>query len=203
MASKRTPRKSARAKRATTRKASRARTTRRNDIITDLTNDHDRLKALFRKFGRMKDGNAQAARIVQEACRELEIHTALEERVFYPAVRDEIRQELLIDEAEVEHESARRLMADLQRLEPRDPRYAATFRVLMEHVGNHIEAEERRIFPQVRRARIDRAAMAEKARTMRQELMSAREREPAIAPPPRELGQRPRGETRQREPIRH
>ena len=213
MANKRTTRKSARTRSAARRTAGRAapRTHRsphataakdKDDILRMLTDDHERVKALFRKFAKMKADGPLMSQLVQQACRELEIHATLEERIFYPAVRDAIRDRHLVDEAMVEHDSAKRLIADLKQLDPHDPRYAATFVVLAEHVKRHIEEEENRVFPQVHKARIDRAEMARQTQALRREFTAEQDQEIAAPIRGEGLGQR-RGESRHREVARH
>lgn len=60
----------------------------------------------------------------------------------------------LIEEAEVEHESAKTLIRGLARMKPRDPKYAATFTVLCEYVEHHVKEEENEMFPKARLARL-------------------------------------------------
>jgi hypothetical protein len=67
-----------------------------------------------------------------------------------------------MDEAEVEHESAKTLIRQLERLKPKDPKYAATFTVLCEYVDHHVKEEENEMFPKLRRARLNLAALGKK-----------------------------------------
>lgn len=60
-----------------------------------------------------------------------------------------------MDEADVEHQSARDLIAELRLMEPSDDHYDAKVVVLGEYVGHHIEDEEKEIFPKVKKARMD------------------------------------------------
>lgn len=208
MASKRTTRtgsarKKAHAKRSPARAA---RTARRADVLAILKDDHDRVKKLFRRFERMKDGDAQMSQLVEQACRELEIHAMLEEELFYPRIRERIRESDLVEEAEVEHESAKHLIHQLKRLDAEDPKYAATFAVLAEYVQHHVREEENEIFPQVRRARIDLVAMGEELQARRQELLESGEFATVGAPGgvDREgLTRRDRDATQYRDVARH
>jgi hemerythrin-like domain-containing protein len=85
-----------------------------------------------------------------------------DEEIFYPAVRKAIGDEDLLNEAEVEHDSAKALIRQLERMKPSDPRYAATFTVLGEYVDHHVKEEESEMFPKVRRARLDLEALGAK-----------------------------------------
>lgn len=58
----------------------------------------------------------------------------------------------LIEEAEIEHESAKTLIRRLERMKPRDPKYAATFTVLCEYIEHHVKEEEDEMFPKAWRA---------------------------------------------------
>lgn len=178
MASKRTPRTTSvrRKAHATKRSPARAaRTARRADVLAILKDDHDRVKKLFRRFERMKDGDTQMSQLVEQACRELEIHAMLEEEIFYPRIRERMKESELLEEAEVEHESAKHLIQQLKRLDADDPKYAATFSVLAEYVQHHVREEENEIFPRVRRARMDLVAMGEELQARRKELLESGE----------------------------
>jgi hypothetical protein len=91
-------------------------------------------------------------------CDELEVHTQIEEELFYPAARSALagkEGEDLIDEAEVEHASAKQLIAELRGLQPEDPKFKAHFTVLSEYVKHHIKEEEGEMFEKLGRAKIE------------------------------------------------
>ncbi len=98
------------------------------------------------------------------------MHTMLEEEIFYPAVREAIGDEDLLNEAAVEHETARMLIDQLENMGPDDPNYFATFTVLGEYVRHHIKEEQGEMFPAARKARVDLAALGERMRARRDEL---------------------------------
>ena len=100
------------------------------------------------------------------------MHTALEEEIFYPAVREAIDDEDLMNEAAVEHETARMLVEQLENMGPDDPNYFATFTVLGEYVRHHIKEEQGEMFPAARKAGLDLAALAERMQARRDELLS-------------------------------
>jgi hypothetical protein len=151
-----------------------------NQILRD---DHKKVKQLFKEFEDAKS-EKQKKRIVSEAILELKIHTAVEEEIFYPAVAeqaDEEEDQLLVDEAIEEHAAAKRLMEELEGMEPGQERYDAKFIVLSEMVKHHIEEEEAEMFPdnkdvsgdaELGRRMLDRKAELE--REMKEEMAQTR-----------------------------
>lgn len=145
----------------------------REEVLGLLIEDHKRMKKVFRAFERMdreaRPDEAQA--LVRATCVALMIHASLEEEVFYPAARECIDEESLIEEAEVEHASARSLIEQLLQLDPQDPKYAASFTVLGEYTLHHIKEEEKEIFPQLSRTDMDWPALVQAMHERRQELL--------------------------------
>ena len=108
-----------------------------------------------------------AARTTSEAlaatiCAELTIHTQVEEEIFYPAARDILDEEDLIDEAIVEHASAKDLIAQLVDMSPDDDLYDAKVKVLSELIEHHVEEEEEEMFPKLKKAKLDTASLGPK-----------------------------------------
>ena len=129
--------------------ASRNNSAARSGIIEELKQDHKRVKQAFREAEKLdaeEDGEELKA-IVDQTCAELEVHARLEEEVFYPAAREVLKEEDLIDEAEVEHGSAKALIAQLREMGPDSEKYQATFKVLGEYINHHVKEEENEIFP--------------------------------------------------------
>jgi len=119
--------------------------------------DHDYVKKAFRAFEKI-DEEAQPG-LVKQVCEALKVHTKIEEEIFYPAVRKAIKDEDLMNEAEIEHQSAKTLIRQLERMKPSDPKFVATFTVLGEYVNHHVKEEEEEMFPKVRRARVNLRAL--------------------------------------------
>ncbi|MCG2584412.1 hemerythrin domain-containing protein [Massilia sp. TS11] len=129
-----------------------------SDALEMLHADHERVLALFREFTSLKtsdDADPRRAELADEICYVLQLHTQLEEELFYPAVRAASEQDELLDEAEVEHAGAKDLISQLEVMYPGDDHYEATVAVLSEEVERHIETEELNIFPAARQARLD------------------------------------------------
>jgi hemerythrin-like domain-containing protein len=144
------------------------------DAIALLKDDHAKVKKSFKEFEKMDhEDTATMKELVTVVCNDLKIHTTLEEEIFYPAVREAIEDEDLMNEAKVEHQSAKELISQLEAMKPEDPLYAATFTVLGEYVQHHIEEEESEMFPQVRKAEMDLEALGEKMMARKESLMAS------------------------------
>ena len=153
--------------------SSRARSSARNEVLALLKEDHKRVKKAFRDFEKLdlhKDRD-KCLQLIERTCGELEAHTMLEEELFYPAVRDCMKEQDLIDEAEVEHASARTLIEQLRGMSPDDDKFCATFTVLGEYVKHHLKEEEGEMFPQLARARIDWETLSERMHERHDALM--------------------------------
>ena len=92
-----------------------------HDAIALLTADHKAIQKFFKAFEKLKqhDGSdEEKSELVRRACQELTIHAQVEEEIFYPAIRNGIEDDDLMDEAEVKHASAKDLIAQLESMEP-------------------------------------------------------------------------------------
>jgi hemerythrin superfamily protein len=136
------------------------------DAIAMLMADHRKVKKLFADFKKLKDdGSSEDKReIVEKICNELKIHTAIEEEIFYPAVRQSIDDSDLMDEALVEHSGAKELIAQLEDVDPDEDLYDAKVVVLSEQIAHHVEEEEGTMFPKAKKARLDTAALGAQMR---------------------------------------
>ena len=144
----------------------------RTDAIALLKKDHEKVLAMFKKFGKMaeKEGGAAKAELVANICEELKVHTTLEEEIFYPAVRAQIDEELMMDEAEVEHQSARTLIGEIESMQPGDELYDAKVVVLGEYIKHHVDEEHKEMFPKAKKAKVDLVALGEQMAARKEEL---------------------------------
>jgi hemerythrin superfamily protein len=142
------------------------------DAIAILTADHAKVKKLFKEFEKLHDDESdeEAEQVAQQICNELTIHATVEEEIFYPAVREATEDEDLMDEAEVEHASAKDLIAQIQGMSADDDKYAAKVIVLGEYIDHHVKEEQDEMFPKAKKAKVDMAALGEKIDTRKQEL---------------------------------
>ncbi|MEO6307627.1 MAG: hemerythrin domain-containing protein [Nitrospiraceae bacterium] len=123
--------------------------------VTDmLRKDHKKVKGLFEEFEQAEDARTKQ-RIVETALTELEVHSKLEEELIYPAIRAEIDDDDLMDEALEEHHVVHGLLVELKKMKPSDERYDAKFTVLAENVRHHIKEEESEMFPKTESCEID------------------------------------------------
>jgi hemerythrin superfamily protein len=140
------------------------------DAIEILMDDHKRVKKLFKEFDKMKDKGEVADKeaLVEEICAELSMHAEIEEEKFYPAAREAIDDDDMMNEAEVEHASAKDLIAQLQAMDPSDEMYDAKVTVMGEYVDHHVEEEEKEMFPKVKKAKIDLETLGEEMALLRE-----------------------------------
>ncbi len=163
---------STKASNATSRATSRSATV--EDAVSILTDDHDKVKKLFKQFEKhCKADNTEAkVETANMICMELTVHAMAEEEIFYPAARMAIKDDDLLNEAEVEHDSAKELIAQIQFMESDNPMYDAKVTVLGEYIDHHITEEEEEMFPKVRKAKVDLEELGEQLMMRKEELMA-------------------------------
>lgn len=144
---------------------------RSQDALNLLKQDHARVKSLFGRFEKAR-GTEQKARLAATMCSELNVHAQLEEEVFYPAVRQVIEEEELLDEAQVEHASVKELVAQIESTSPENRLFDAKVKVLGEYVNHHVKEEEGEMFREIRRTDLDLAALGQRMKRRKQELQS-------------------------------
>lgn len=124
------------------------------DAIALLIDDHETVKSMFEQYEELGDrAHVSKHKLALQICQELTRHTMIEEEIFYPAVRKAIKDEDLMDEAVVEHASAKDLIAQIQSMEPTEDLFDAKVKVLSEMIEHHVEEEESEMFPKVRKAK--------------------------------------------------
>ena len=138
-----------------------------------LRQDHKKVEGLFRKFEQAKERDAKR-RVAEQAMDELEVHTRVEEEVFYPAVKKAIESSELIDEAKKEHQEAKSLISQLKKTTSRDggesTDFEAKFGQLMEAIKHHVEEEEGDMFPEVEDSELDLSALGAQMTKRKQEI---------------------------------
>lgn len=147
--------------------------TEHKDAIALLKADHRRVEELFEAFEKARDSKRKRT-LVQEICTELKVHTAIEEEIFYPALRGKIEDDTL-DEAYVEHDGAKVLVNDLQAAFPDEQYYDAKVTVLAEEIRHHVAEEERPstgMFAQARKTDVDLGALRDEMLARKKDLMA-------------------------------
>ena len=148
----------------------------RTDALSMLKADHDKVRKMFKDFEKLDtEEDQEKAQLVKQACMELKIHSQLENEIVYPAIREAIEDDDLMDEALVEHEAAEELISQLEQMQPGDEMYDAKFTVLGEYVNHHIAEEQKEMFPKARKAKIDLAELGEQMTARKHELMKGGE----------------------------
>ena len=150
---------------ARTAKSSSARGSGRMDALKLLKEDHERVDALFKKYDRMKEGDERKQPLLETILEELRVHTRVEEEIFYPALdagfesRGKEKEAELIDEAEVEHETVKWLMEQLEGEQSDEQTRDARVKVMGEYVRHHVQEEEGQMFKAARKANVDLEAL--------------------------------------------
>jgi len=136
------------------------------DAIAMLEQDHREVESFLEQFEEAEE-NAEKAELARKICVALTVHAELEESMFYPEAREWLAEESeedeeLIDEAEVEHMSAKQLIAEIEKMTPREKLFDAKVKVLGEYVKHHVKEEEQEMFPKLRKTEMDLEDLAEK-----------------------------------------
>jgi hypothetical protein len=150
--------------------------TQPQDGLQLLAADHRKVEGLFAAFEKAS-GAAAKEKLVRQICTELKIHSQIEEEIYYPAIRGKVEEDAL-DEAYVEHDSAKLLINELEAATPDESFYDAKVQVLSELIEHHVKEEEKQrdnLFQQTRAAEIDLDALGQKLAARKAELMALAE----------------------------
>jgi hemerythrin superfamily protein len=152
-------------------------TKREKDACDLLDADHRAVKKLFQQYDELSGSKArrsveQRLALAQEICRQLTVHAQIEEEIFYPALRGVMKEADLLAEAEVEHATAKELIAQIESGDNADEAYDARVKVLGEYVDHHVKEERNEIFPKARAARrLDLVAMRDELLARKEALL--------------------------------
>lgn len=141
------------------------------DAIALLKADHRLVEELFEKFEKATR-KEQKKKLADQICMELTIHTIIEEEIFYPACKEAVEEDLL-DEAYVEHDGAKVLIAEISQGSPDDKFFDAKVTVLSEEIKHHVKEEEKRsegMFAQAKAAGLDMDELGELMMMRKKEL---------------------------------
>ena len=143
-----------------------------------LKQDHRRVEQLFEEFEQADDEDRQQD-LAHRICKELMVHAMIEEEIFYPACRsaaDEDKETAeKLDEAQVEHDSAKILINEILRGEPDDEFWRAKVCVLKDQIFHHVEEEEKPdegVLAKAQEEGVDTADLANRLMRRKNELMS-------------------------------
>ncbi|GAA0561583.1 hemerythrin domain-containing protein [Rhizomicrobium electricum] len=141
------------------------------DAIVLLENDHAEVKTQFDEYEELESKSEKQA-LADKICMALKIHAQIEEEIFYPAARKATKDTDLLDEATVEHASAKILIAEIEAMEPDEPLYDAKVKVLGEQIKHHVKEEEGELFPEIRKTDLDLKKLGARLSKRKVELLS-------------------------------
>ncbi|HEY3908689.1 MAG TPA: hemerythrin domain-containing protein [Stellaceae bacterium] len=168
------------ASRAAERKSSRSQTANRRkepekggvNAFDLLEQDHRQVEEWFDEYDELREDDKRKGELAEKICLALEVHSRLEEEVFYPQAREATKDNDLIDEAIVEHSAVKNLISEIEEMEVGDDLYDAKIRVLGEMVKRHIREEEEELFPELEKSKMDVDAVGRELADRKTELMS-------------------------------
>ena len=139
-----------------------------------LESDHRKVEALFEQYEDEKEGDEETKRsIAEKICKELTAHAQLEEELFYPWLRENLEEDEMemVEEAYVEHASAKDLIAQIEAGGSIDAAYDAKVKVLQEYIKHHVQEEENEIFEAVSGKREELDELGQEMHARKAELM--------------------------------
>ena len=161
-------------KSAKTSKPRRTRRTGRRDplAVKLLKQDHREVEGWFDEYEQL-EAEGDKLQLFNKIALALKVHTTIEEEIFYPEERGEVEDDML-DEAYVEHDGAKKLIAEIEAMKPSDEFYDAKVKVLGEYIKHHVKEEEQPggIFAQAKKGEEDLDAMGERLAARKDELMA-------------------------------
>ena len=139
---------------ATAKKLTRESAPKAKEATSLLRADHKLVNDLFAEYEKSRS-NVRKKQIVSMICKELTIHAQIEEEIFYPAVKQALKDKELIPEATVEHATLKDLIAQVKDVEPDGEIFDAKIKVLSEYVKHHVKEEQNEIFPKAKESSLD------------------------------------------------
>lgn len=139
------------------------------DAVTFLESQHREVEGWFAQFEKT-NSDAKKLDLFNKINLALKAHTQVEEEIFYPEARRSTGDEDLLDEAVVEHQAAKQLMAEIEAMKPGDELYDAKVKVLSEEIEHHVEEEEKELFPKCRKSDMDLVGLGEQMKARFNEL---------------------------------
>jgi hemerythrin superfamily protein len=169
--SRRTTKKSPR-KRAGAGKRSASSRGAHTDAIALLKADHRQVEKWFDEFQKSRS-DTRKQDLAHKVCQALKVHTQIEEEIFYPAFLQATEDMDTHHEAEIEHEGAKRLIADIEASGPSDEYFEAKVKVLSEMIKHHVKEEEQRggMFAEARQSSMDLKALGAELASRKTALM--------------------------------
>jgi hemerythrin superfamily protein len=152
-------------------RANERRRARPQDAIQLLRADHRKVQDLFDQFEKSRN-DGKKAELAETICAELKVHAQIEEEIFYPAAREALKEQDLIDEATVEHASAKDLIAQIEQSQAGDELFDAKVTVLGEYIRHHVKEEQNELFPKLKKTKLDLKALGQQLAERKETLMA-------------------------------
>ena len=156
--------------------AGKTRGTPAQDALQLLMADHREVKAMFQQYQKLADADKpddERTLLASQICAALTVHTQIEEEILYPAAREVLtKDEDMVDEAYVEHASAKNLIAQIKDADHDEPMYDAKVKVLGELIDHHVQEEETEFFPKLRKTSLDLDALGAQLAERKTRLMA-------------------------------
>ena len=113
------------------------------DACDLLDADHRAVKKMFKEYEELTGSRARNAgqkklELAHQICHEVTVHAQIEEEIFYPALREVLKDADLVNEAAVEHQSAKELIAQIEGMPEADEMFDAKVKVLGEYIDHHV-----------------------------------------------------------------
>ena len=145
----------------------------REDAIALLKADHREVEGYFEAFEKARSDDRKQE-LAEKICTALTVHATIEEEIYYPAFLEATEEEDLHHEAAVEHEGAKRLIADIEASGPDDDYFDAKVTVLSEMIKHHVKEEEQPdgLFAKSRQSEMDLDALGDQLASRKAELMN-------------------------------
>lgn len=158
------------------RKTPMKQSTTKPDAVQLLKSDHREVEGWFEQFEKSRSDDRRA-KLAAKICAALRVHTKIEEEVFYPAFLSATDDQDLFDEAHVEHEGAKRLIAEIEKGGPGDDKWEAKVTVLSEMIKHHVKEEEKRdgMFAKAKQADMNLAELGAEMAERKKELTAKAE----------------------------
>ncbi len=145
------------------------------DVVTMLEQDHREVEELFEKI--KNTNGAVRAQLVTRLAADLRLHMKVEESIVYPAIAKQVDDgDDMVEEAKTEHEGARKVLADVEKLSPNEPGFDGALEMLEAGISHHVEEEEDEVFPKLRES-----VSAEELADLGEKVAAAKEKARAAA----------------------
>jgi hemerythrin superfamily protein len=158
---------------ATNKSTKRNNSPKTRDATTLLRADHKLVSSLFDEYEKTRS-TSKKQELVSEICNELNVHAQVEEEIFYPAVKEALKDKNLVPEATVEHATLKSLIAEVEGMEPDGEMFDAKIKVLSEYVKHHVKEEQNEIFPKAKATKLDMMELGAKLSERKAELLAQR-----------------------------